>query len=549
MDKTSRLIRTALLLLAGSLTSFAGLAQTDSEPAAITKGQVVTPTGTLHYTAKAQLLPVRDNDTGALMAQIFVMSYTLDRPAAQPKRPVTFIWGGGPGANSSEMHLIGFGPKGLRTPATFPEWAQSPPGEIIDRADTWLAASDLVFIDPIGTGYSRMTDERFRGALYSRRGDVETVAEIIRIYCTREGVTDAPLFIVGESYGAERAMGVAEALEIRRRHLAGVVLISGAYDAGQMVPPALTAALEVPTYAATAYWHKKLSPQLQALPQDEVIRRATEWAKGSYAPALERPGPDSRNKQILQELEGWTGIEAKFVDPKSLQLNEGVYADHLLPGKALGRYDLRVTGPARAPDNPIWVPTTDPSIMPMLGLMQGGSAALQRYLREDLKFKSDLLYAGPFGEAFHPAPLRAVAPQIWGPYEDWMTMKWDFQEKHKADQPAPPGAGAASTSGAASAAAAPADSPPEMFKEPPPLRRAMDLNPNLKLMSVMGLYDAVVGTCAEREEAISRTEPELRKRIRSRCYAAGHAVYTDNATRSEFQRDFAQFVQDASRSH
>jgi carboxypeptidase C (cathepsin A) len=536
MANTSRFNRSASMLLAGVLLSTVGVAQTDTESTAISHGQVVTPAATLHYTAKAELLPVRDNDTGALMGQVFVVAYTLDRPAGQPKRPITFIWGGGPGSNSSETHLLGFGPKGLRTPATFPEWTRTPPAEIIDRPDTWLSSSDLVFVDPIGTGYSRITDERFRAALYSRRGDVETVAEIIRIYCTREGATDAPLFLVGESYGAERAMGVAEALEKRRRHVAGVVLISGNYDTGQSVPPAVSEALYVPTFAAAAYWHKKLSPQLQALSQEEVIRRATDWAKSSYAPALERPGPDSRNRKILEELEVWTGIEAKHIDPKTLQLDEATFADQLLPGKALGRYDLRMAGAARAADNPIWVPTTDPSIEPMLGLMQGGSPALQRYLRSDLKFKSDLLYAGPFGEAFHPTPLRAVAPQIWGPFDDWMTMKWDFQETHKTEQ-------AAALSGPAAA-----EPPPEMFKQPPPLRRAMDLDPNLKLMSVMGLYDAVVGTCAEREEAISRSEADIRQRTRTRCYAAGHAVYTDNETRAEFQRDFAQFVRDASRT-
>jgi carboxypeptidase C (cathepsin A) len=536
MAKTSRFKRAACALLAGNLLSAVGLAQTDSE-AVLTQGQVVTPAATLHYTAKSQLLPVRDNDTGALMGQVFVVAYTLDRVVGQPKRPITFIWGGGPGANSSEMHLLGFGPKGLRTPATFPEWTQTQPTELVDRPDTWLTSSDLVFIDPIGTGYSRITDERFRPALYSRRGDVETVAEVIRIYCTREGALAAPLFLAGESYGAERAMGVAEALERRRRHVAGVVLISGAYDTGQIVPPAISAALYVPTFAATAYWHRKLSSQLQTLSQEEVIRRATDWAKSTYAAALERPGPESRNRQILEELQTWTGIEAKYIDPKSLQLDEATFAEHLLSGKALGRYDLRMVGPARAADNPIWVPTTDPSIVPMLGLMQGGSPALQHYLRNDLKFKSDLLYAGPFGEAFHPSPLRAVAPQIWGPFDDWMTMKWDFQEAPKTDQAAP-------TSGAAVAGGP----PPDVFKQPPPLRRAMDLNPNLQLMSVMGLYDAVLGTCAEREEAINRSEPDIRNRTRSRCYAAGHAVYTDNETRAEFQRDFAQFVRDASRA-
>jgi carboxypeptidase C (cathepsin A) len=527
----------ARLAVAGLVVfSTASSAQVVPELSAITKAQVVTPAETLHYTTKAELLPVRDNETGALMGQVFVVAYTLDRPGGQPRRPITFIWNGGPGANSSETHLIGFGPKGLRTAATFPEWIQRPPTEITDRPETWLASSDLVFVDPIGTGYSRMSDERFRPVLYSRRGDVETVAEVIRLYCTREGALEAPLFLVGESYGAERAMGVAEALERRRRHVAGVVLISGEYDTGQSLPRSLSEALHIPSFAAAAYWHKRLSPELQALSQAAVIRRATEWAKNNYAPALSRPSlPSDQAQQILRQLEAFTAIDAKHVDPKSLLLDEPTFADHLLPGKALGRYDLRMVGPARAADNPIWVPTTDPSIVPLLDLMQGGSPVMLHYLRDVLQFKSDLLYAGPFGEAFHPSPLTAVAPQIWGPFDDWMSIKWDFQNAAPTKKQGKHSPGTA----------APAPQP-AMFKQPPPLRRAMELNPNLLVMSVMGLYDAELGTCAEREEAISRSEPDIQKRVRSRCYAAGHAVYTDAATRVEFQHDFARFVQDAS---
>jgi carboxypeptidase C (cathepsin A) len=517
------------------------IAEPALESGAITKGELALPTGALPYTAKAELLPLRDNLTGALMGQLFVVAYTLDRPAGQSKRPITFIWNGGPGSSSSETHLIGFGPKGLRTPATFPEWKRTPPTEIVNRPETWLKFSDLVFVDPIGTGYSRITDERYRGVLYSRVGDVESVAEIIRVYCTREGILDSPLFIVGESYGAVRAMGVAEALEKRRRHLNGVVLISGEYDTGQSLAPSISKALLVPTFAAAAYWHKRLSPDLQALPQDEVIRRAEDWARKEYAPALEHPGTltGARRLQILDRLKSFTGIESSHIDQKTLVLSEAAFAENLFPGKALGRYDLRMIGPARSPDNPIWVPTTDPSIVPLLDLMQGNSVALVHYLRDVLQFRSDLLYAGPFGEAFHPAPLKAIAPQIWGPFDDWMTFNWDFQSP-QAQRAAKP-------------SSAPANSerhePAPAIKPPPPLRRAMDLNPNLLVMSVMGLYDADLATCAEREEAINRSDTQIRARVRSRCYGAGHAVYTDVATRAQFERDFMQFVQEASTTH
>jgi hypothetical protein len=186
------------------------------------------------------------------------------------------------------------------------------------------------------------------------------------------------------------------------------------------------------------------------------------------------------------------------------------------------------------------VPTTDPSIVPQLDIMQGTSAPMLRYLRDTLQFKDDLLYAGPFGEAFHPAPLTAVAPQIWGPYTDWMTMKWNRS-------PAPASAaGAKPVRGMSKARVTGPESgggPP--FKKPPPLRRAMDLNPRLLVMNVTGMYDSYVGSCAEREEAVARSEPPLRARVRNACYEAGHEVYTDVAVRKAFQRDFAQFVRDA----
>ena len=531
----------AALLAVSSLRALYAQTPTSPEAMAATHGQLVVGSETLHYSAQSGLLPLYDNDTGALMGRIFVIAYTLDRLPGQPARPLTFIWNGGPGSSSSQTHLLGFGPKGFRTPATYPEWPGSPPTEIVDRPETWLVSSDLVFVDPIGTGYSRVTNEQYRDVLYSTHGDIEAVAEAIRIYRTRTGAWDAPLFLVGESYGTTRAMGVAEALERRRTHVAGVVLISGDYNVGQEVPQALTTALEVPSYAAAAYYHKRLGPELQALPREQVLKRALEWAKKDYAPALDRPSAltATGRTSLLESLKRLTGLDPRYVDAKSLRLGDGVFTDSLLPDRALGRYDTRMVGPKRGADNPIWVPTTDPSIMPMLDIMQGTSAPMIRYLRDTLQFKDDLLYAGPFGEAFHPQPLNAVAPQIWGPYTDWMTMKWNRSAATTASQSAPArGMAKARVSGPDSAAGPP-------FKKPPPLRRALDLNPRLLVMNVTGMYDSYVGSCAERDEALARTDAAIRPRVRNACYDAGHEVYTDVAVRKAFQRDFAQFVRDA----
>jgi carboxypeptidase C (cathepsin A) len=500
---------------------------TSPDPSSITHGQVDLGTQTLHYSAQSGLLPLYDNDTGTLMGRIFVVAYTLDRAANEAPRPLTFIWNGGPGSSSSELHVIGMGPRTFKTPDTFPEWFKSPPTQLGDNPETWLQNSDLVFVDPIGTGYSRATSEAYRDILYTTHADIEAVAEAIRIYVLRNAAWNAPLFLAGESYGTERAMGVAEALERRRVHVCGVVLLSGFFDVGQQIPHTLEAALAVPTFAATAYYHKRLSPDLQSKSRSDVLKRALEWAHKDYLHALEHPTAltPTEKTAILKTLKDFTGIEPGAVDATSLELTPSSFADDAIPGHALGRYDMRMVGPKRGADNPIWVPTTDASIEPVLDIMQGRAPALLYYLRDTLQFKSDLFYAGPFGEAFHPLPLQAIAPQIWGPYDDWMTFKFNHVKSGLAD-----------SDGTSKAA----------FVSQPPLRHAMDLNSHLLVMNVSGLYDDAVGSCAVRDEEVARADPAIRNRVRDFCYDAGHMVYSDLGVRKALQRDFAQFVRDAS---
>lgn len=519
--------RLALLLFAAMPAAADVDATTPPDEFVTTRHRVDLGERTIQYTAYAGMLPLYENDTAELMARLFVMAYVADRQRGEPPRPVTFIWNGGPGASSSQLQLAGFGPRGLATPAVYPEWPDNPPTELVERPDTWLATSDLVFVDPVGTGYSRATSEAYRDILYTRRGDIEAVAEAIRLYRTRFDAWDAPLFLAGESYGTTRAMGVAEALERRRAGIAGVILISGGYDAGQEVPDALQTALNVPMYAAAAHYHERLPPDLQALPRDEAVQAAEDWARGEYAPALERRddlSPEERST-LLRGLERHTGIAPERVDDESLAIGGGTFAEGLLAerGLELGRYDHRMTAPQRDPGI-AWVPTRDPSLAPMLDLMQGTFAPAIRYLRDTLGYKSDLLYQGPFGEAFHPRPLEDVtdgaAGDLAGIYSDWMTIKWDR--------------GASSANGG--------ESDNAKRPERPPLERAMERNPALLVWAVRGLYDL---SCAALEEATARTAAHLRGRVRVSCYPAGHMVYSDAAVRRAMQRDFARFVEDA----
>ena len=489
---------------------------TPADQMVISHGQVMIAGKPLRYTVRTGLLPLYDNDTGVLMGRVFIMAYTADRAPGQPPRPLTFIWNGGPGSSSSQVHLVGFGPKGFKTPATYPQW-KGPPMEIGDRPDTWLAYSDLVFVDPPGTGYSRATTPAWRDILYSQHGDGEAVAEVIRLYRTRYDAFDQPLFLAGESYGTTRAMEVAGALARRRTPVAGVMLISGFYDLGQSVPRALNLSLEISMFTAAAWYHKRLPADLQAKSQAAAVAEAVAWARATYAPAIEAPEALSAADRaaILAGLRRYTGMDPKYVEAKTLLIDKATFSDHLLDDRdeVLGRYDARMVLPKSSLGGQSWLPTHDASLAPMLDIMQGTSVSMIRYIRDTLGYHSDLLYRGPFGEAFHPTPLVINGGGLG---DDWMTLNWNRYRAPKVDGPPSP-------------------------KEAPPMRQAMDAQPHLLLFNVRGLYD---GDCAGLDEAVARSDASLRPRIRNRCYAAGHMVYTDDAVRLQLSHDFAQFVRD-----
>jgi carboxypeptidase C (cathepsin A) len=268
------------------------------EPVVTTKHQVTIDGKPLSYTARAGRLPIRDNETGDVHGQMFFVSYTLPRAPKAAPRPVTFLWNGGPGSSSSLVHLLGFGPRRLD--------ASKP----IDNSGTWLDFSDLVFVDPIGTGYSRPVKAEYGPEFYQTRGDAESVAEFIRVYRNRFGANDAPLILAGESYGVTRAAAVAEALERRGVTVGAAILIGlalplGNLDASQRI------ALNAPTYTATAFANRKLSADLQTDLQ-ATLRKAEGWASTRYAAALARRDSlaDAERSEVAADLARFTGFDA-----------------------------------------------------------------------------------------------------------------------------------------------------------------------------------------------------------------------------------------------
>jgi carboxypeptidase C (cathepsin A) len=502
----------ALFALVLCATSVAAQSMSAPEQIAVTHHQITLGTKKLSYTARAGLMPIRDNETGEIHAHMFFIGYALDVPPGAAPRPLTFVWNGGPGMNSSLIHLLGFGPRRVKTGDVYPTSPPVSEAEMEDNPDTWLDQTDLVFVDPVGTGFGRPTKREYANEFYQATGDIESVAELIRLYRLRYDAMLSPLFIVGHSYGTTRAMGVADALERRGIHLSGVALLSGGIAVGQKpLSPELTTALAVPGMTAAAFFHRKLSPDLQRDLQS-TLSRAEMWAQPDYASALARRdslSPAERTR-VLEELARYTGLAPSAIDAKTLSVTRDQYKTRLFGDehRIFGNYDARMVR-AWDPSEVGYDILNDPSFRPVVPLVQGTSPVLNRYLRSDLQFVSDLTYQGPLGGGYPPDSAELSVRGL--------------------------GTGLNSRF---NRVAAPTRATGNLAQ--PPLRRAMDANPRLQVFVGRGLYDS--GSCFAVAYTIDHLEPALARRVTMGCYGAGHDMYSDKDVRVRMKRDFGAFI-------
>jgi carboxypeptidase C (cathepsin A) len=502
------------LALAAFWVSAAAATQDVAQTPAIvtTRHQITIGTNVLRYTARAGTIPIRDNDTGDVHANMFFVAYTLDRPPGAPARPLTFLWNGGPGSNSGLVHLLGFGPKRITTATgSMPRYAPSGTA-LVENRETWLTASDLVFVDPIGTGYSRPTKADYAGEFYQSPGDAESVAEFIRVCRLRLDALESPLYLMGESYGVTRASLVAEALTRRRTKIAGVILLSGGFPLEGDVPAPIRNALSLPIWTAAAHYNKKLPADLQRVPIDEAIRASLAYAEGDYAKALARAEAMSADERaaVAASVARFTGLPAAQINATSLRVTTEQMSNTLLGGdRMVGRYDSRAIGPRDTSGGP-YDPTKDPSLKDILE-----ATSVLRYLREELGYKSDLLYQGPFGGGY-PPPTAFRG--------DWMSVRWNR----------PP----------AAAAGGRAATPPA--QQPSGLAAALANDPDLRVFVACGYFD-LLGGCYASDYAARHLPPAIAPRVTSRVYAGGHATYTDDAARKQLYTDVTAFMQPGAR--
>ena len=323
------------------------VAMTDAAPIAThhtvnIRGQSIT------YTATAGMLPVRNEQTDAVEGGMYYVAYTKD--GANPAtRPITFAFNGGPGSATVWLHLGAFGPKKVRLNAD--GTAPPPPYTFEDNPNTLLDQTDLVFIDAVGTGYSRAATQALGPRFWGLDEDLNSFREFIRLYLTRFDRMGSPKFLAGESYGTTRASGLSGLLADDGIALNGVILLSSVLNfeySSQVRGNDIGFINFIPTYAATAWFHKKLPAELQKQSLEEVTAAAEKWSVNEYASALMKGNKltAAERQATIDQMARFTGLPKDVIDQNDLRVALGTFDAELLRDQhvTVGRLDGRFTG-------------------------------------------------------------------------------------------------------------------------------------------------------------------------------------------------------------
>jgi carboxypeptidase C (cathepsin A) len=426
-------------------------------------------------------------------AQIFFVAYTKDGVNDTSKRPLTFSFNGGPGSSSVWLHLGMLGPRRviLKDDGELPK----PPYQLKDNDFSILDETDLVFIDPMNTGYSRPVTGEKPKEWHGFKKDIESVGDFIRLYATRYNRWLSPKFLIGESYGTTRASGLSGYLQERHgMYLNGLMLISAVLDFTTLdfnLNNDLPFIMYLPGYTATAWYHDVLKPHR---PLQAWLKEAEEFALGDYAHALLKG--DSLTKaeraEIVKKVSYFTGISEQFIERSNLRINDQHYFKELLRerGLTVGRLDSRLIGRDR-----LGV-TEHAEYDPLLTNIMGPyTAAFYDYIRRELKFESDLPYEILSGFV-HP---------------------WSYREFENA-----------------------------YLNVGETLRGAMTYNPYLKVFVANGYYD--LGTPYFATEYTFNhlgLDEATRKNITMEYYDAGHMMYIHIPSLKQMKKDLAKFIKDS----
>ncbi|MBV8336304.1 MAG: peptidase S10 [Alphaproteobacteria bacterium] len=444
------------------------------------------------------------NQSPTAEASVFYVAY-FKKDAAE-SRPVTFLYNGGPGSSTVWLHMGAFGPKRVVTA----DDSHSPPAPyaIIDNDQSLLDASDLVFIDAPGTGFSRISGKDKEKAFYGVDADAHAFAEFITAFLSRYGRWNSPKFLFGESYGTTRSAALINLLETDRHvDFNGVILLSQILnfdlspDGPQSNPGVdLAYQLALPTYAATAWYHHKLVDPPQDLPG--FLKEVEHFAMADYALALQAGATldEAQRNAIAGKLHDYTGLPVEYIKKADLRINGGEFRKTLQDDSdtTTGRYDTRFSGPSMDPLSK--GADYDPQ---QAAIGSAYVSAFNDYVHKTLKYGGDKIYK----------PLISLG------------LIWNYQHQ-------PPNF-------------------PRPLRHPnvmPDLAWAMKYNPNLKVQLNAGYFDLATPFYEGIYEMQQLPMPaKLQANIEYKFYQSGHMVYVHEPTLKELHDNVAAFIRQTDR--
>jgi carboxypeptidase C (cathepsin A) len=447
-----------------------------------TQHQITLHGETIKYTAHVGFTQIKQATTGVSQGHLFYTYYSKDDVTDRSKRPVWFLFNGGPGAATVWLHMGAFGPKMVKMQPN--GMALPPPYTYVDNPNCLLDTGDLVFIDAMGTGFSRPDKPSYGPDFGGVENDLAAFGEFIRSFLNEYNLWGSPLFVGGESYGTTRAAGLAGYLTDHDMPINGVMLLSATIDvdanAGEQ-----RQLMTLPTEIMTAHYHKKLSPELNKLSIDQIAKQARDFASGEYLEYLfdGTRATDAQRNKVATDFARFTGLSKGFVQQMDLRVGLGPFSTELMRDQHMmtSRLDSRFAGyQLDAGANNTSFDFSNANIENCF------LTAFQAYVRNDLKYQNDNIYY-----------VAGNAPPWSGQYNTVTNLETGFAK-----------------------------------------------NPNMHLFVGFGYYDFAC-PFYPMEWTIShmKVSEEIKKNnISLGYYEAGHMVYIDQPSAAQYHADLVKFV-------
>lgn len=453
-----------------------------------TSHTIQLPSGSLEYDAITGTLNQYTNQ-GDLAGKLFFTAYL--KKTEEANRPVTFIFNGGPGGSALSMHIGGLGPRRLLLPE---EGLKAlPPYQLIDNQETILDTTDIVMVDPMGTGYSQSSRPEYNRAYFGVEGDIFSFTEFVRMFCVHFNRWNSPKYLLGASYGTARACGLAESLLGYGIHLNGVVLMSCALDYSTLITQrdlSLSECLRIPTFAATSWYHGRT---MQDYTLEQVADYARRFAYEEYAPVMLQPNRLNAIEQqaFYQKLSDLIGLPVDILRRFKGRIDEHRYVtEFMAPNhKLIGGTDSRYVGDSSALGEEYG---EDPSYKDLRAAFY---PAFVNYMQNELETKS-------YFPKYISFSTEAFMSWNWWTYDNPLTYP-NFMHN---------------------------------------LRRALVSNPHMKVFVGSGYYDIRTPFGAAEYSIDHLDLPDsYRKNFQMEYYEAGHGYIFDLASLKKFRQDLTKF--------